>query len=178
MVAEGVAVPCEINVLVTGDGEIRAINKASRQIDKATDVLSFPMFTLDPADNVKSWNEMLDPETGLCPLGDMAISLEELKEKGVISESEFNQQKENILKNLDTQSSGTPKSRLAYILLALFFGGLGIHNFYAGYTGKGITQLLLCVLLFWLVIPLIIVGLWVLIEIITVTKDAKGIPFN
>ena len=109
---------------------------------------------------------------------DNLAKLAELKEKGVISESEFNQQKENILKNLDTQSSGTPKSRLAYILLALFFGGLGIHNFYAGYTGKGITQLLLCVLLFWLVIPLIIVGLWVLIEIITVTKDAKGIPFN
>ena len=109
---------------------------------------------------------------------DNLAKLAELKEKGVISESEFNQQKENILKNLDTQSSGTPKSRLAYILLALFFGGLGIHNFYAGYTGKGITQLLLCVLLFWLVIPLIIVGLWVVIEIITVTKDAKGIPFN
>ena len=109
---------------------------------------------------------------------DNLAKLAELKEKGVISESEFNQQKENILKNLETQSSGTPQSRLAYILLALFFGGLGIHNFYAGYTGKGITQLLLCVLLFWLVIPLIIVGLWVLIEIITVTKDAKGIPFN
>ncbi len=109
---------------------------------------------------------------------DNLAKLAELKEKGVISESEFNQQKENILKNLDTQSLGTPKSRLVYILLAFFLGGFGIHNFYAGYTGKGITQLLLCVLLFWLVIPLIIVGLWVIIEIITVTKDAKGIPFN
>lgn len=109
---------------------------------------------------------------------DNLAKLAELKEKGVISESEFNQQKENILKNLDTQSLGTQKSRLAYILLALFFGGFGVHNFYAGYTGKGLTQLLLCILLFWLVIPLIIVGLWVLIEMITVTKDAKGIPFN
>ena len=44
LAAENVPVPCEINVLVTGDGEIRAINNASRQIDKATDVLSFPMF--------------------------------------------------------------------------------------------------------------------------------------
>ena len=41
---EGISVPCEINVLVTDDNGIRAINKASRNIDKPTDVLSFPMF--------------------------------------------------------------------------------------------------------------------------------------
>lgn len=29
----------------------------------------------------------------------------------------------------------TPKSRLAYILMGLFLGGLGVHNFYAGYNG-------------------------------------------
>ena len=43
---QGVDTPCEINVLVTDDEGIRAINKAYRQIDKATDVLSFPMFEL------------------------------------------------------------------------------------------------------------------------------------
>ena len=36
-----------------------------------------------------------------------------------------------------------PKSRLAYILLAILLGTLGIHNFFAGYTGKGIAQLLM-----------------------------------
>lgn len=45
---QGVDTPCEINVLVTDDEGIRAINKAYRQIDKATDVLSFPMFELTP----------------------------------------------------------------------------------------------------------------------------------
>ena len=74
--AENVPVSCEINVLVTGDEEIKGINNASRQIDKATDVLSFPMFSLDPQGDVPDWDEMLDPETNLCPLGDMAISLE------------------------------------------------------------------------------------------------------
>jgi hypothetical protein len=35
---------------------------------------------------------------------------------------------------------GTPtKSRVAYVLLGLFLGGLGIHNFYAGYTGKAVA---------------------------------------
>ena len=74
--AEGVTVPCEINVFVTNDKGIRAINAASRNIDKATDVLSFPMFQLVPGQLPESWEEYLDPETNMCPLGDMAISLE------------------------------------------------------------------------------------------------------
>ena len=73
---EGVSVPCEINVLVTDDPGIRAINQAYRGIDKPTDVLSFPMFQLTPGVLPASWEEYLDPETGRVPLGDMAISLE------------------------------------------------------------------------------------------------------
>ncbi len=73
---EGVSVPCEINVFVCGDETIRAINKSSREIDKATDVLSFPMFTLTPGAPPASWDEFEDPGMGLVPLGDMAISLE------------------------------------------------------------------------------------------------------
>lgn len=74
--AEGVQIPCEINVFVTNDKGIQAINKASRDLDKPTDVLSFPMFQLTPGELPADWKEYLDPETGLCPLGDMAISLE------------------------------------------------------------------------------------------------------
>ncbi len=74
--AEGVTVPCEINVLITDDVGIRGINLAYRKIDKATDVLSFPMFQLEPGNPPSDWSEYLDPGTGLCPLGDMAISLE------------------------------------------------------------------------------------------------------
>lgn len=74
--AEGVRVPYEINVLVTNDRGIRGINNASRNIDKATDVLSFPMFQLEAGKLPEDWEEYMDPETDLCPLGDMAISLE------------------------------------------------------------------------------------------------------
>lgn len=74
--AEGVNVPCEINVLVTNDAGIRTINQASRNIDKSTDVLSFPMFELEAGNPPADWSAYLDKETGLCPLGDMAISLE------------------------------------------------------------------------------------------------------
>ena len=74
--AEGISVDCEINVLVTGDRGIRAINAASRNIDKATNVLSFPMFQLEPGNPPEDWAPYLDFETDLCPLGDMCISLE------------------------------------------------------------------------------------------------------
>lgn len=74
--AEGIDVPCEINVLVTNDQGIQVINKTSRDMDKATDVLSFPMFNLEAGNPPVDWGEYLDPETELCPLGDICISLQ------------------------------------------------------------------------------------------------------
>ena len=76
LAAESITVPCEINVLVTNDDGIRAINQGSRGIDKPTDVLSFPMFQLEAGNPPKDWEDYMDPETDLCPLGDMAVSLE------------------------------------------------------------------------------------------------------
>lgn len=73
---EKITADCEVNVLVTDDKGIHAINKASRKIDKPTDVLSFPMFQLEPGNPPDDWSDYIDPETGLFPLGDMAISLE------------------------------------------------------------------------------------------------------
>ena len=81
LAAEGVNVPCEINVLVTDDEGIRAINNAYRKIDKATDVLSFPMFELTAGQLPASWEAYKDPDTGLVPLGDMAISLERARQQ-------------------------------------------------------------------------------------------------
>ncbi len=74
--SEGIKVPCEINVLVTDDDGIRAINLASRRIDRPTDVLSFPMFSFEAGKPPADWENYIDPESGLCPLGDMAISYE------------------------------------------------------------------------------------------------------
>ena len=74
--AERISVPCEINVLVTNDEGIHIINKTSRDIDRPTDVLSFPMFQLEPGNPPSDWEDFQDPATGLVPLGDMCISLE------------------------------------------------------------------------------------------------------
>ena len=67
---EGVQTPCEINVVFTNDQGIWEINREQRQVDRPTDVLSFPMFDYTPGrppvDDADA-----DPATGLTPLGDM-----------------------------------------------------------------------------------------------------------
>ena len=74
LAAEGVDFPCEIDVLLTGDAGIHAINRDMRQVDRPTDVLSFPEFELRPGE--LPGPEDADPGTGLVPLGDMVISME------------------------------------------------------------------------------------------------------
>lgn len=73
--AERVDLPCEINVLLTDDEGIHQVNLDMREVDRPTDVLSFPMFELEPGVPPEG-EEYLDPATELCPLGDMCISLE------------------------------------------------------------------------------------------------------
>ena len=74
LAAEGVTAPCEVDVLLTDNSGIHAINLDMRGVDAPTDVLSFPEFTLTPGD--LPGEEDADPGTGLIPLGDMVISME------------------------------------------------------------------------------------------------------
>ena len=74
LAAEGITFPCEIDVLLTHDAGIHQINRDMRQVDSATDVLSFPEFDLTPGQ--LPGEEDADPGTGLVPLGDMVISME------------------------------------------------------------------------------------------------------
>ncbi|MBE6918425.1 MAG: rRNA maturation RNase YbeY [Ruminococcaceae bacterium] len=74
LAAEGVECDCEVNILLTDDEGIREVNRDMRDIDRATDVLSFPMFDLVPGEHPDEMDA--DPATGLVPLGDMCISVE------------------------------------------------------------------------------------------------------
>lgn len=74
LAAEGVDFPCEVDVLLTDDEAIHQINRDMREVDRATDVLSFPEFDLTPGQ--LPGPEDADPGTGLVPLGDMVISME------------------------------------------------------------------------------------------------------
>lgn len=76
---EGVTVPCEINVLLTDNQGIREINRDLRDVDRETDVLSFPMFEFTPGEFPEDVSDLLDPGSSLLPLGDMALSVEEIK---------------------------------------------------------------------------------------------------
>ena len=74
LAAEGLTAPCEVDVLLTDDDGIHEINRELRQVDRPTDVLSFPEFELTPGQ--LPGPEDADPGTGLIPLGDIVLSME------------------------------------------------------------------------------------------------------
>ena len=79
--AEGISVPCLISVMLTDDEGIRQVNKEFRDIDRATDVLSFPLNELTPGAFDASLCEQ-DLDTGSVLLGDMMISLPRCEAQG------------------------------------------------------------------------------------------------
>ena len=70
------------------------------------------------------------------------------------------------------------KSRGLFIILGLLLGCLGIHNFYAGYYGRGAAQLMITLVLGWVIVGFLITAIWALIEIVTVKVDAQGNPLS
>ena len=73
------------------------------------------------------------------------------------------------------------KTRVVFVLLGIFLGIFGVHNFYAGYRKKGAIQLVATVLIaiyseiaawLWLV-----VWLWAIAEICVVNKEEDGTQF-
>ncbi len=73
------------------------------------------------------------------------------------------------------------KSKLAGGLLGIFLGWLGVHNFYLGYHGRGVAQLLLSLCCCFVLTPL--VSIWGLIEGIliltgSIATDGNGVPLR
>ena len=78
-------------------------------------------------------------------------------------------------------AAGAPKQWIVAVLLAFFLGTLGIHNFYLGYTTKGVIQLVLTIT----VIGIFVSGPWALIDFIMLimrsgsyATDAQGQPLQ
>lgn len=76
---------------------------------------------------------------------------------------------------------GEQKSKIAAGLLGIFLGCFGVHNFYLGYTGKAVAQLLITVLSCGILS--VASGIWGLVEGIMILtgsmdKDARGIPLK
>lgn len=69
----------EVNLLLTDDAAIHEMNQEFRQVDRSTDVLSFPMLEYEvPGDfsGLEAAEDAFNPETGELMLGDIVISKE------------------------------------------------------------------------------------------------------
>ena len=74
----------EVNLTLTDNEGIHAINKEYRQIDRPTDVLSFPMIDYpEPGtfDFLEEEEDCFDPESGELTLGDIVISVDKVREQ-------------------------------------------------------------------------------------------------
>jgi TM2 domain-containing membrane protein YozV len=67
------------------------------------------------------------------------------------------------------------KSRVVFVLLAVFLGAFGGHNFYAGYVKKAVIQL--CITLFSCFTGSFISWIWAIVEACMVNRDDDGIAF-
>lgn len=71
---------CSVNMLLTDDTAIHSMNSEFRGIDRATDVLSFPMVDYAEAGNFDGLEdhqeEYFEPDSGELLLGDIVISVE------------------------------------------------------------------------------------------------------
>ena len=75
---------CEVNLLLVDNAAIHQINKEQRNIDRPTDVLSFPMAEYSsPADFTGMEDDpmLFDPENGEFLLGDIVVSMDKVKEQ-------------------------------------------------------------------------------------------------
>ena len=77
--------------------------------------------------------------------------------------------------SVPSQHHPDAKDRVAYVLLAVLLG-CGIHNFFAGYTSRAVTQLLICLLTCG--IGGIGTWIWAIVEACTVEQDANGVRFK
>jgi TM2 domain-containing membrane protein YozV len=67
------------------------------------------------------------------------------------------------------------RSRVVYVLLAVFLGAFGGHNFYAGYIKKAVIQLCLTVLTCFF--GSIISWIWAIVEACIIDQDYDGVAF-
>ena len=83
----------------------------------------------------------------------------------------------------NTGAAEGAKSKLVAGLLGIFVGGLGIHDFYLGYTKKAIFHILLATVGVLVFVGPVISGIWGLVDgifILTgkISVDAKGNPLQ
>ena len=96
--------------------------------------------------------------------------LNDLLKEGLLTQEEFDSQKEKLLK----PNSQSQNQWIVVLLLAFFLGFIGAHRFYVGKNGTGILMIL----------TVGGIGLWVLYDLIIIvtgnfkTKEGNKVSFN
>lgn len=85
LASEGCPFDAQLNLLITDNAGIRDYNNRFRQIDRETDVLSFPNVDYDTPSDFSGLDEReadyFDPDSGELILGDIIISADKVKEQ-------------------------------------------------------------------------------------------------
>jgi|GEM_PF-1506762 TM2 domain-containing membrane protein YozV/DNA-directed RNA polymerase subunit RPC12/RpoP len=95
--------------------------------------------------------------------------------------SEIKPEKNKPLDPFREYANAMPRIRTVYVLLGLFLGYLGIHNFYGGYIIEGCLQILASLLLLFMpasdfkLLCLIVMAAWILGNIFFRKKDSRGL---
>ncbi len=84
--------------------------------------------------------------------------------------------KKNTTSNNNTNVNVNAKSKMAAGLLGIFLGSLGIHNFYLGYTGKALAQLLMTICSCGILAA--VSSIWGLIEGILILTGSINVDAN
>lgn len=95
-----------------------------------------------------------------------SMMFNQMIQQQMMQQNAMNQQMINQMKEMNNSD----KSRLTYILIALFLGPWGIHNFYVGHSGRGIIQLILGLTL----IGCCITVPWCILDMICTKRDGDG----
>jgi len=96
--------------------------------------------------------------------------LNDLLKEGLLTQEEYDSQKEKLLK----PNSQSQNQWIVVLLLAFFLGFIGAHRFYVGKNGTGILMIL----------TVGGIGLWVLYDLIIIitgnfkTKEGNKVIFN
>lgn len=136
----------------------------------------------------KNCGKVLEDETkDLCPDCEAQQNTEVVEEKvEVVKEVNNNtnnssEQNQNVNNQNINNNNVQRKSKVAAGVLGILLGSLGIHNFYLGYTGKGVAQLLITLLTCGL--GACATSIWGLVEGIliltgSINVDGNGVPLD
>lgn len=133
--------------------------------------------------NCEYCGQLIDENVSFCPHCGKSMQKESAKEQSYTYESAPDAQPVRTTVVPAAEQKSRMAAGLMGILFGLLMGGLGIHNFYLGYTKKAVTQLLISILGACLIVGPLVSGIWCLVDGIRILAgdinvDANGVALK